>query len=125
MNWSSIKNQVLLFGILVLWSVSSNAQTSISTAQAKNHVGETRTVCGEVASTHYAPRSRGNPTFINLDEPYPNQVFTVLIWGSDRSQFGVPEETFANKHICVTGTISSYRGVPEIVAHEASQIKVQ
>jgi len=33
------------------------------------------TVCGEVASTHYAVRSRGNPTFINLDKAYPNQIF--------------------------------------------------
>jgi len=101
------------------------AQNSISAAEAKNHVGEKTTVCGEVASTHYAARSRGNPTFINLDKPYPNQIFTVLIWGSDRPKFSDPEETYRDKHICVTGKISDYKGVPEIVAYEPSQIKVQ
>ena len=41
-----------------------------------------------VASAHYAERSKGQPTFINLDKPYPNAPFTVLIWGSDRGKFG-------------------------------------
>jgi len=111
--------------VAVLWATLCIAQNSISVAEAKNHVGEKATVCGEVASTHYAARSRGNPTFINLDKPYPNQIFTVLIWGSDRPKFGDPEEAYRSKHICVTGKVSDYKGVPEIIAYEPSQIKVQ
>jgi hypothetical protein len=41
------------------------------------------TVCGKVVSTHYAKSSKGEPTFLNLDEAYPNEVFTILIWGPD------------------------------------------
>ena len=111
--------------VVVLLAALAHTQTSISAAEAKNHVGERATVCGEVASTHYAGRSRGNPTFINLDKPYPNQIFTLLIWGSDRPKFGDPEEAYRSKHICVTGKISDYKGVPEIIAYEPSQIKVQ
>ena len=111
--------------VIVLLAALGQTQNSISAAEAKNHVGERATVCGEVASVHYAARSRGNPTFINLDKPYPNQIFTVLIWGSDRPKFGDPEEAYRSKHICVTGKISDYKGVPEIVAYEPSQIKVQ
>ena len=109
--------------VVVLWAALGLAQTSVSAAEAKNHIGERATVCGEVASVHYAARSRGNPTFINLDKPYPNQIFTVLIWGSDRPKFGDPEEAYRSKHICVTGKISDYKGVPEIVAREPEQIK--
>jgi hypothetical protein len=111
--------------VAVLWATLGLAQNSISAAEAKNHVGERATVCGEVASTHYAARSRGNPTFINLDKPYPNQIFTVLIWGSDRPKFGDPEEAYRSKRICVTGKVSDYKGVPEIVAYEPSQVKIQ
>ena len=111
--------------VVVLWVAVGHAQTSISAAEAKNHVGERGTVCGEVASTHYAARSRGNPTFINLDKAYPDQIFTVLIWGSDRPKFGDPEEKYRNKHICVAGKISDYKGVPEIVAYDPSQINVR
>jgi hypothetical protein len=120
------KTRTLVIPIfLALLAALGHAQTSISAAEAKNHVGERGTVCGDVASTHYAARSRGNPTFINLDKPYPDQIFTVLIWGSDRPKFGDPEAMYRNKHICVTGKISDYKGVPEVVAYEPSQIKVQ
>lgn len=111
--------------VVVLWAALAHAQNSMSAAEAKDHVGEKATVCGEVASTHYAARSRGNPTFINLDKPYPNQIFTVLIWGSDRPKFGDPDKMYRSKHICVTGKISDYKGVPEIVAYEQSQITVR
>jgi hypothetical protein len=112
--------------ILVILAVSfAQEQRPITTAQAKDHVGEKATVCGDVVSTGYASRTRGNPTFINLDKPYPDQVFTVLVWGSDRPKFGDPEATYRSKHVCVTGKITDYKGAPEIVAYEPAQIKVQ
>jgi len=110
------------FGVSSLLFAQSARLTS---AEAKNHVGQNATICGHVASTHYAPRTKGSPTFLNLDEPYPNQIFTVLIWGSARSKFGAPESKYSNKSICVTGSIKDYRGVPEIVVEEPSQISVQ
>jgi DNA/RNA endonuclease YhcR with UshA esterase domain len=119
------KRRLVILSVIVLWAALGLAQTSISAADAKNHVGDRATVCGEVASTHYAVSSRGSPTFINLDKPYPNQIFTVLIWGTNRPKFGDPEEAYRGKHICVTGKISDYKGAPEIIAYEPSQINVQ
>jgi len=109
----------------LLWTTLGYARTPISAAEAKNHVGEQATVCGEVTTTRYAARSRGNLTFINLDKPYPNQIFTVVIWGGDHPKFGDPEEAYRSKRICVTGKVTDYKGVPEIVAHEPLQIKIQ
>ncbi len=117
--------ELVIAFFIVLLAELSYGQLSISAAEARNHVGEKATVCGNVASAHYAARSRGNPTFINLDKPYPNQIFTVLIWGSDRPKFGDPEERYGSKHICVTGTITEYRGVPEVTAYEPSQVRIQ
>jgi DNA/RNA endonuclease YhcR with UshA esterase domain len=111
--------------VVVLWSAIGHAQASISAAEAKDHVGEKATICGEVISTHYAAKGRGNATFLNIDKSSPNQIFTVVIWGRDLPKFGDPEETYRGKHVCVTGKISLYRRVPEVVANEPSQIKVQ
>ena len=97
----------------------------LTATSAKDHVGENATVCGHVASTHFASTTRGRPTFINLDKPYPNQIFTILIWGSDRGKFGAPETVYRDKTVCVSGSISSYRGVPEIVARDPGQISLQ
>jgi hypothetical protein len=111
--------------IVVALATFAQAQERLTATEARNHVGETATVCGEVASTHYAARSRGSPTFINLDKPYPDQVFAALIWGNARPKFGDPEQEYRDKHICVTGKITDYKGVPEIVTYEPSQIKIQ
>jgi len=112
--------------LFFLVAFNTAAQTNkITAAEAKDHVGETRTVCGKVVSTHYAAKSNGEPTFLNLDEPYPKEVFTILIWGSDRAKFGTPETKYKDAKVCVTGKITSQREKPEIIATETGQIVQQ
>jgi hypothetical protein len=31
-------------------------------------------------------RTRRQPTFLNLDAPYPQHIFTVVVWGESRAQ---------------------------------------
>jgi len=106
--------------VIVLWPITALA-ASITSEEAPSHVGETATVCGTVASANYAARTRGEPTFLNLDKPYPNQIFTAVIWGSDRPKFGTPE-SLLGKSICTTGMIKLYHGRPEIIIHDPSQL---
>lgn len=97
----------------------------IPAIEAAAHEGERATVCGRVASTRYADRANGQPTFLNLDRPYPNQVFTALVWDEDRPRFKEPPERhFRNHRICVTGRIKIYRGTPEIVVRRPEQIEI-
>jgi hypothetical protein len=114
-----------LFSAVLLLAFGVSAQTAhITPRQAKDHIREVQTVCGKVVSARYAPRSKGQPTFLNLDEPYPEQIFTILIWGENRAKFGEPESRYSDANVCVTGTITSYHGEPEIVATEPKQIAV-
>ena len=116
---------LLLLMLFLALTVSALAQETISPEDAANYIGQQKTVCGMVASAHYAFRSNGHPTFLNLNEPYPNQIFTVLIWGSKRSNFEKPPEVlYSGKEIWVTGIIRSIRGRPEIIVKDPSQIKV-
>jgi hypothetical protein len=124
----SMKRSGLLFFLPILICLLSiaHAQEIISPEDAAKFIGQQKTVCGVVASAHFAARSKGQPTFINLDKPYPNQIFTVLIWGSDRGKFEKPPETlYFGKEICVTGMIQSYQGRPEIVVKEPGQIRLR
>lgn len=71
----------------------------------------------------YADRSRGKPTFLDFEKPYPSEVFRVVIWGSDRAKFAPPPETaFGQKRVCVSGQIQQYRGTPEIIVRNPGQI---
>src|SRR6476620_10630518 len=85
---------LMLFAALVQ---PAFAQKRLTTAEAREHIGEVATVCGTVVSTRYAASTKGKPTFLNLDKPYPNQVFTIVIWGSDRDKFGRPEVEYSEK----------------------------
>ena len=119
--------KALFFVVVVLSTVSiALAQETVSPEGAAEFIGQHKAVCGTAAGAHFAARSKGQPTFLNLDKPYPNQIFTVLIWGSDRSKFEKPPEMpYSGKEICVTGMIQSYQGRPEIIAKDAWQIKIR
>lgn len=113
----------LIIGVVLLSPIQ--AQKKLTASEAKEHYGETATVCGGVVSTRYAESSKGQPTFLNLDKPYPNQIFTVVIWGNNRSKFGKPEDDYKDKKICVTGKITAYAGLPEVIAEDPKQIHTE
>lgn len=123
MSWRLSIIPILLF---VASSLGIQAQTKkMATAEAKSHIGEQATVCGKVTSTRYAEKTKGQPTFLDLDGRYPNQPFTVVIWGDNRQKFGTPETKYRDKNICVTAKISEYKGEPQSVATSPSEIQVQ
>jgi micrococcal nuclease len=93
---------------------------TISASEAKDHVGKTVTVCGEVASVEFDDQRSNQPTFLNLDRE--DDVFKVVILPADRPKFGDPGDAYDGKRICVTGLVKLYRGTPEIIAREPSQI---
>ena len=105
------------------YSASNNA---ISASQASKHIGESKTVCGKVVDSKYSTKSRGAPTFLNFDRPYPSHPFLVVIWGNDRSNFpSSPERYYLNKEVCVSGLIDSYKGKPQIEAKNKAQVVVK
>lgn len=123
---SSFVLLIVLLGLLFTHQVVYSQEQQITPETAAKFIGEQKTVCGTVASAHYAAKSKGQPTFLNLDKPYPGQIFTAVIWGSDRGKFEKPPEVlYSGKKICVTGTITSYQGKPQIIVKDPSQIKAQ
>ena len=108
----------LMFSLLMALSPAL-AQT-ITAADAKNHIGDQATVCGTVVGEKTATSSRGEPTFINLDAAYPNQIFTILVWGDDRKNVG--ELPRVGSRVCASGVIQNYKGGPEIVVRSSGQL---
>jgi hypothetical protein len=83
----------------------------LSAADAAQHVGENRTICGEIVNTYTAASSHGTPTFVDIDQPYPHSVFDLVIWGDNKNDIGhFPEKG----KVCASGTIILYKGKAEI-----------
>ena len=108
---------------LFLAAAVAGAADPLRPEEAADHIGEQAQVCGIVASAKFATQSRGQPTFLNLGRPYPNHIFTAVIWGSDRPAFSYPPESLQGKRICVEGLLTEYRGKPQIIVSHPSQIK--
>jgi DNA/RNA endonuclease YhcR with UshA esterase domain len=122
-SWTALFLGILFASVALSYPTARAAE--LSAAEASRHIGETQTVCGVVASATYAARSRGQPTFLNLDLPYPNQIFTAVIWGSNRQKFANPPEIqYRGREICVSGVISAYRGKAQIEVHDPSQVRL-
>jgi len=96
-----------------------NLPKEISTALATNYYEEEMVVTGRVVQV----TSRPTVTFINLDKAGPQSPFTAVIFQSNLSAFGDLNQ-FTNHTVAISGTITEYRGRPEIVLDNPGQIKV-
>jgi hypothetical protein len=92
--------------LLVAGSTTGHA-ASLTPDEAATHVGETARVCGTIASTKFAAQaplhdvrgssSDGTHPLDLLGRPYLNQMLSVIIFGSDRAKFGLPETSLREK----------------------------
>ena len=97
----------------------------IPVAEAKNHIGETATVCGKVVGTSIAKYQAGNfgyPISLDLEKPEPDPVFVIGTLSPKRLNTAEVESTYQGKMICATGKITELRGVPEIITRKPDQI---
>lgn len=117
---------LILFIVFLLVSKFSYSQIEIKLEDASKHIGDSVKVCGKVASMRFVENTEGQPTFINLGKPYPNQLLTVVVCGLVRQRFSKPlEELFNNKEICVTGKVELYKEKPQIVILISEQMVIK
>ncbi|SDJ47353.1 endonuclease G [Paraburkholderia steynii] len=112
----------LAVSLFFLSSAFGGEAQTISSQLAHSHTGEFVKVCGTIASAKYAASSRGQSTFLDFDSPYPSQPFMAVIWGDARVAFGNPEVTYLGHSVCVSGTITTYRGKPEMILNNPKQL---
>jgi hypothetical protein len=118
----------IIFLLIIVFRpiLTTQANEYISPEDAHKHIGEDKTVCGTVANTYYAVESKGHPTYLNLNKPWPEHIFTIIIWKSDRHNFKSPPEIFFNdKNVCVSGKITTCQDKPRITVSNASQIQLK
>ncbi len=126
---TTIRNVIALFcmtGLSFFAFAQSAAPPRVAPAEAKNHVGETVTICGKVVDSkvgRYGIAGRGKPVSFDIDQPEPNPVFYFVTFGE---QPAGPQEAIAayqGKNLCVTGKIAEAEGTPYIMAADRTQIK--
>ncbi len=116
--------KTVLLSTFSFFFLSAFSQT-IPPEEVKNKVGKTVTVLGKVVDARYLSSSAKQPTLLNIDKAFPNQIFTVVIYGENRKAFGYkPEEVLLGKNIFVTGKVTMYNGKPQVEIAKPEQIVV-
>lgn len=84
---------------------------AINTVDAEKFYDQKATVCGTVVAVKVLKDSKG--IVFNLDQKFPNQIFSFTIWKSNVTNFSYePATVLMNKKICISGSISKYRDKP-------------
>jgi len=90
----------------------------IGTADASKYYEETMMVTGRVVQVSVRP----NVAILDLDKPPPDTPFTAVIFEENMAQFGDLQK-FKNRDVAVSGTVTEYRGKPEIILESPDQMK--
>src|SRR5438874_1795708 len=103
---------------LVFASLCAAQVPAISDTDATKYVGQRVTVQGKVANVY---TSKAGNRFLNFGRPYPDQTFAAVIFAANSAKFPDPIQ-WDSRTIAVTGTVRLYKGRPEIILTERSQL---
>jgi DNA/RNA endonuclease YhcR with UshA esterase domain len=98
---------------------NSSALAKIGTLDATNFYGKEMIVTGKVAQVSVRP----GIVFLNMDKPYPNSPFTLVIFPSATNQFG-NIKALKGASVEAKGKIKNFHGKPEIVLEKSNQLTV-
>lgn len=122
---------VALAMLIAVWMplvAAENAQSlRVSPKDAKDHIGDSATVCGKVMSTSvtkYGIAGHGKPVSFFLDQPESTAVFYFVTFGVKPAGPEEAKAAYEDKRVCVTGKIAMVSTIPFIMAADRSQIKV-
>lgn len=99
------------------------AKSSINANKAPFHVNESLLVCGVA----YEVKDLNKRILINLDNKYPNQNITFLIWKSDLDVFNKKFGSLSlleNKKICGFGKIEEYKGNLQVIIKKEQYLRL-
>jgi hypothetical protein len=116
--------QLLVLPLLIVFGANTQAQVPdmVLAPDAIKYVGEYAMVCGVIATADYMQNVRGAPTHLNFGKPYPNQDFSVVIWGKERKNFDVVLQDLDGHKACAYGKIETYRGKAQIMISQPEQL---
>ncbi len=114
------------FVFMLALQFSLLGQSSVTAADAAKYMGKKITVCDKVYGGRYFEHSENAPTLLNMGAAYPNNPFTFVIQGENRKKFSYkPEEWLINKDVCVTGEIIEFKGKPEMLLSDSTQLVIK
>lgn len=113
-----MKKFAFLFAMMFSFYLAKS-QTMVLAKDAGQYIGKVVTICDSVYST----KALDKLTLINLGGAYPKELITVVINKVDLAKFtSEPESMFLGNNVCITGTVTEFKGKTQIVVTDPKQI---
>lgn len=113
--------------ILLLTFISSGlySQTEykkITLDEVKLNIGNQVMICDSISDTFVAKGDK-KTTYLHFGATYPNVKLTAVIFEKDVIKFeSSPAIFLMDKRVCISGLLKEYKGKPEIIVSDPSQI---
>jgi hypothetical protein len=96
----------------------------IDITKASEYEGKLVRICSRVYSTKVL--NSNGMTFLNVGADYPDSPLAVVIYSDKLQNFSFkPIDYYKGKTICITGRIKIYKGKPEIIVSNESEIQIK
>lgn len=124
--WKKLMKLISFVIVGLATNIAARAQSPIKAADAAKHLNEKATVCDSVYGGRWLENANGQPCLLNMGGSYPNNPFTFVIFGENRTKFNYkPEEFLINKQVCVAGEVKEFRGKPQIIVDDPKQVELK
>lgn len=95
-------------------------ENKISTSEAKNNIGRVRMIESEVIDTHLTEKL----LILKFKNNFKVAIYKDNIPSGSKDMIRSPNAYFKSKKVRVYGLIKEYKGHPEIMLHDMSQLEV-
>lgn len=106
--------------------LGASCENPINWQNVGQHIGSTVAVVGPVVAVTQRDGIRGNPTWLEVGAAFPNpNRLKVVIWEEQKSLFPmVAPGQLTGRSVCITGKLTDYKGVAQIVLRDANQLSL-
>lgn len=114
----------LAFVFFIMFSINCFSQDTISTGKVKEYMDKEACVLGKVVSFKLAAEGKFT-NYINIDRPYPESVFTVVITNNHLEKLNLKIEDLKNKNIYIKGKITTYKNDPKQIPQIFNPVSIE
>lgn len=124
-NYSTTTKKIFFLFLLLMFSSlifaqKKSAKDTITAEAASKKIGEEVIIKANVVTVFYAKSSTGKPTFLNLNQPFPNNPIAVIIFENDLKKLNLNAQQYLGKKIIVKGNVHYYKDEEKPYKNKAS-----
>ncbi|MCB0782361.1 MAG: hypothetical protein KDC03_22970 [Flavobacteriales bacterium] len=121
-----MRSLLLLLAVMATAAATAQSPCNVTLDDIMKHPGERVVFCGTPDEVMTPPDWKGDPVLLNFGGTYPEQAFSVVVWGelhggTQANLIG----TYAGQPVQVSGWVKEHDGVPMMYLKDLQDLQLQ